>query len=277
MTHGQELLMGAAILWLGIVGAVMGWWLGPHPQPLTFYAAQERKPQEWTRAVVQWIWHHVTMEQTRQDAATMNFQIGQVFALVGILGFSVDCVLALFRVPWMVLVIILLALVILIPNTLIRRRFARWQRRVVAGLPAFLQNLQLLLDLGMPLLTAIQVARSRIGGPLGQSLDRVLFDINRGKPVGEAFDAMAARTRRMETLVLAAILKTTAGHRLSGKSLEPLMMMLKSIQTREEERISISIDQTVSAIPILATFGAMIMGIYLLLAKTLGGLHGISF
>ncbi len=265
----------------GTIGLIMaslfliGWWLGPQVQPASFFRHRQRGARP-TRAVINWVWQRVTMEQTRRDAATMQMGATQLFLIIGILGFGGGLILLIMGIPWYILLAGIIAAGLFIPNLIIRRRFARWQRQLVAGLPGFLHHLQILLDLGQPLIVAIQRSRSRLSGPLGTALDRVIFDMQRGQTVSQAFGTMALRTRRMETLVLAAILSTTAGRRLSGQSLEPLMVMLNSVQIREEERVTGNIDQVISAVPIMAVFGAMIMGLYLMMAQALSGLHGLQ-
>ena len=261
---------------LVMIGLGLGaFWLLPGPRPLSWWHRREARPPLWRRGI-QWVWHRVTMERTREDAATMRSGATQLFLIIGIVAVGLGSVLLIAGVPAIILLVLVAAAVIFIPNILIRRRFARWQRRTIAGLPGFLHHLQILLDLGDPLVTAVKRARQRVDGPLGISLDRVIFQLERGLSVGDAFGAMARRTRRMETMVLATVLSTTAGRRLSGKSLEPLMVMLNSIKAQEQERISGSVDQIASVVPILAVVGAMIVGLYLMLGQALTGLGGIS-
>ncbi len=273
MTHSSLSLIAAA--GTALVLGLIGWWLGPQPQQWSFFVHRKHNGTRWHHAII-WLWNRVTMEQTRQDALSMQLRPMQLFLVIGILALGADLILLIFRVPWEVLLLILAGAILLIPNLLIRRRFKRWQRQIVAGLSAFLHHLQILLDLGRPLIPAIQEARTRLQGPLEKALDRVIFDLERGETVQQAFGGLARRSRRMETVVLAAILSTTAGRRLSGKALEPLMVMLNSVQIREEERLSGSIDQVVTAVPIMAVFGAMIMGLYLMMAQALSGLHGLQ-
>ncbi|SMC01943.1 Type II secretion system (T2SS), protein F [Sulfobacillus thermosulfidooxidans DSM 9293] len=261
---------------LGGVGLWTGWMLGPKPRPLSYFAPARPGWEDRLRFAGQWVWRRVTMERIRQDAVTMRINVTQWFLTVLVLAGGIGLVLGLSGIPWPIVALGVIGTVLGLPNVVIRRRFARWQRRVVAGLPAFLHHLQILLDLGLPLIPAIEAGRQRVRGPLGDQLDRVLFDLQRGLPVAAAFGQMATRVRRMEAVVLAAILGTTAGRRLSGKALEPLVTMLNAIQYREEERITGQVDQTMSTIPILAVFSGMVMGLYFLLAQALSGLHGLQ-
>ncbi|WP_053958415.1 type II secretion system F family protein [Sulfobacillus thermosulfidooxidans] len=265
-----------AMMSVASAGAWIGWMLGPRPRPLSYFAAPRPSLEERIRQIGQWVWKRVTMERIRQDATAMRMNVTQWFVMVLLLSGGVGVLLGLSGVPWIVVGIGVIGIVAGLPNLVIRRRFARWQRRVVANLPGFLHHLQILLDLGLPLIPAIEEARHRVYGPLGDQLDRVLFDLQRGYPVSQAFLNMAERVRRMETMVLAAILSTTAGRRLSGQALEPLVTMLNAIQYREEERITGQVDQTMSAIPILSVFSAMAIGVYFLIAQALTGLHGLQ-
>ncbi|PSR27140.1 MAG: hypothetical protein C7B46_19560 [Sulfobacillus benefaciens] len=270
------ILMGLAVLAVGGSLFVALWTVLPGPQALTWWNDAHKHRQALLNRLFLMLWHRVTMEQTRRDATVMGTGPIQLFSTIFMLIIGAGIILLMLHVPWLISVLAGLSSMIFIPNILIRRRFSRWQRRLVAGLPAFLHHLQILLDLGMPLIGAVKRARMRITGPLGKELDQVIFQLERGLSVGDAFGLMAKDTRRMETMVLAATLTTTAGRRLSGAALEPLLVMLNAVKEREQERVSQAVDQVASTVPILATFGAMITGLYFMLAHALGGLTGVS-
>ncbi|WP_158246091.1 type II secretion system F family protein [Sulfobacillus sp. hq2] len=250
-------------------------WSLPGRRPLSWFTAQ-RGSQAWSKALLMAIWTRVTMDSTRRKASVMGTTPLMLFATILTAVAGGGFLLILLGVPLIILVVLAVVALVLVPNYLIRRRFTRWQRRVVAGLPSFLHHLQILLDLGLPLVNAVKRARNRVDGPLGRELDKVIFRLERGESVGDAFGALARDTQRMETLVLAATLSTVAGRRLSGEALAPLMVMLVAVQDREQETTSQSVDQVASIIPIMATFGALVTGLYFMLAMAVSGLSGVS-
>jgi Flp pilus assembly protein TadB len=259
---------------LGLAGLGLGaaaWQALPGPRPISWWS-RRRDRWRWARAAVDWVWRRVTMQQTRELAAILGLgplgALGTILILAGGLGLVAW---GLFGIPWPVVLAGVAGAVAVLPNGQIRRRYARWQRQVVAGLPTFLHHLQILLDLGLPLPDALRRARQRVRGPLGPELDHVMARLERGDLLGDAFQDLVRRTRSMEVMVLATTLATSAGRRLTAQALAPLMTMLAAIQIREQERQTSAVDQVASMVPVLATFGGMITVLYLLLAQALQG------
>lgn len=259
----------------GLFLALTAWMLLPGRRALTWFTPR-RNNKALGQAIIRALWTRVTMEGTRKDAEIMGTTPLTLFATILVAVAGGGIILTMLGVPIVLLLLIAIAAIVFVPNVLIRRKFTKWQRKVVAGLPSFLHHLQILLDLGLPLVNAVKRARQRADGPLGKELDKIIFQLERGQSVGEAFRSMAEDTRRMETLVLAATLSTVAGRRLSGEALAPLLVMLTAVQEREQEATSQSVDQVASVVPIIATFGALITGLYFMLSMAIGGLAGVS-
>lgn len=260
---------------VGVCLAATLWMILPGRRPLTWFKPR-RTNKALGQALIKSLWMRVTMESTRKDAEIMGTTPLTLFATILVAVAGGGIILVMLGVPAVLLLLIAVGAIIFVPNVMINRKFTKWQRRVVAGLPSFLHHLQILLDLGLPLVTAVKRARQRAEGPLGKELDKIIFQLERGLSVGEAFRSMAEDTRRMETLVLAATLSTIAGRRLSGTALAPLLVMLTAVQEREQEATSQSVDQVASVVPIIATFGALITGLYFMLSMAIGGLAGVS-
>ncbi|MGE5372158.1 MAG: type II secretion system F family protein [Solirubrobacterales bacterium] len=128
------------------------------------------------------------------------------FGLVGSVSFS-----------FVMLGLATMGLMIWLPDHELLTRLENRKRAILLDLPAVVSTLGLLLDAGMPLMTAIRklIQDQAEERPLYRELTRVMIEVSGGKPTVQAFEDLAARCRlpelnRLVTIILMSLSRGNA-------------------------------------------------------------------
>jgi len=122
----------------------------------------------------------------------------------------------------------------LVPPAVLKRRATTWRRAFESQLPDVLDLLASSMEAGHSLLTALQLVAEDAAEPLGSEFARVLSETEVGRPLLEAFDAMAVRldVQDLDWTVEGIRIQSEVGGRLS----EMLRTLAGFMRAREEVR-----------------------------------------
>lgn len=141
------------------------------------------------------------LERADLDRSVHDFRVEQV--LWGVVGFAVAAALGLLRMvtgsgpavaTWLLVCAIAFVSGVLARDTWLTTQVRGRERRILAEFPTVAELLALAVAAGEGPVAALDRVVRRSGGELSSDLARVLADIRTGRPVGSAFDRMAATT-----------------------------------------------------------------------------------
>lgn len=257
----------------------LGFWSLLHP-PRRFRFRAAARDTAWNR-LAQALWRGLVDRlgaRTLHQLQALGWPPWQAVAFTGVLALMLTLAtsLALHGLAWLLLPIWLL-LAWKGTGLYISRYYARWQRRMVAGLPRCCLLLRVHLDLGRTVPDALQAALPYLGPPLRQEMDRTVAEMRVAAAAGQrapaALPALAARVDQMEFRVVADTLQELWGARLSGEALAPLEDLMAVTRARAAQEQADNLDIVLTLAPGLGLLG---IAVWLIAGWLLASLHGVT-
>ena len=150
-----------------------------------------------------------------------------------------------------------------------------YERRVMADYPVLLIMVRFYLAIEYTPLDAL-TATVPLLGPHGQrELQRILADIRTGSAAPA--DALTASRQRIRPMQWGRLMDTLAqnwGRRLKADALRPLSTMLASYRDQAALILTSRLDMVVTLVPILAMFGTLVAGMFIVGTGLLSGSGG---
>jgi tight adherence protein B len=200
----------------------------------------------------------------RLEAAGLNMRVAE-FVLISLGSSFIPPLLVLIATRNLVLTVVVVLLGVVGPFLYLSVKAARRQAKFDEQLPSTLQLLSGALQAGHSLQQAVDTVVHEAGDPIASEFQRVLTEARLGRPLEEAFEAMAKRTRSVdfEWTVMAIRLQRQVG----GNLAEVLSTVAQTIRDRyslkrqikalsAEGRLSSII---LSVLPILLFTGLLIL------------------
>ena len=210
-----------------------------------------------------------TLRQSERDVQRNSLMFAGVgFALVLILGTALRLPLSLAGV------LALVAGVGIAYGVLpwwIRRQAADYRRGVMVNYPLVLVMLRFYLSLDYPLIRVFNILRPLLGPRGRREVERILGDISSGTPGAQALEASRVRIDKMEWTTLMDTLAQNWGHQYSSENLKPLNLLLEGQREQAALRLTGRLDVVTTLVPIIAIFGTLLGGLFVLGAGMLSG------
>jgi tight adherence protein B len=200
----------------------------------------------------------------RLEAAGLNMRVAE-FVLISLGSSFIPPLLVLIATRNLILTVVVVLLGVVGPFLYLSVKAARRQAKFDEQLPSTLQLLSGALQAGHSLQQAVDTVVHEAGDPIASEFQRVLTEARLGRPLEEAFEAMAKRTRSVdfEWTVMAIRLQRQVG----GNLAEVLSTVSQTIRDRyslkrqikalsAEGRLSSII---LSVLPILLFTGLLIL------------------
>ena len=200
----------------------------------------------------------------RLEAAGLNMRVAE-FVLISLGSSFIPPLLVLIATRNLILTVVVVLLGVVGPFLYLSVKAARRQAKFDEQLPSTLQLLAGALQAGHSLQQAVDTVVHEAGDPIASEFQRVLTEARLGRPLEEAFEAMAKRTRSVdfEWTVMAIRLQRQVG----GNLAEVLSTVSQTIRDRyslkrqikalsAEGRLSSII---LSVLPILLFMGLLIL------------------
>lgn len=154
----------------------------------------------------------------------------------------------------------------------LQRQARAYQAGVMVNYPLILVMLRFYLALDYTPLDALTATVPLLGVRGRKELQRILADIRTGTTdPGRALEASRIRIQRMQWSTLMDTLAQNWGRRLKADALRPLSTMLASYRDQAARRLTSRLDMVVTIVPILAIFGTMVAGIFVMALSLIGG------
>lgn len=153
----------------------------------------------------------------------------------------------------------------------------RHRRGVMADYPVLLVMLRFYLSLDYGIVDALTATAPLLGQAGKREVRRVLSDIHTQTQTGP--DALSASRRRIDQMhwtMLMDALAQSWGRRLTTEGLRPLSAMLTSHRDEAARRLTGRLDIVVTLVPIMALFGTLTGGMFVLVAGLVSG-HAVVF
>jgi tight adherence protein B len=165
----------------------------------------------------------------RLEAAGLNMRVAE-FVLISLGSAFIPPLLALIVTRNLLLTVIVVLLGVVGPFLYLTVRASRRQAKFDEQLPSTLQLLAGALQAGHSLQQAVDTVVQEAGDPISSEFHRVLTEARLGRPLEEAFEAMAKRTRSIdfEWTVMAIRLQRQVG----GNLAEVLSTVSQTIRDR---------------------------------------------
>jgi tight adherence protein B len=165
----------------------------------------------------------------RLEAAGLNMRVAE-FVLISLGSAFIPPLLALIATRNLLLTVVVVLLGVVGPFLYLAVRASRRQAKFDEQLPSTLQLLAGALQAGHSLQQAVDTVVQEAGDPISSEFHRVLTEARLGRPLEEAFEAMAKRTRSVdfEWTVMAIRLQRQVG----GNLAEVLSTVSQTIRDR---------------------------------------------
>lgn len=279
---------GAEAVWAGSGAAAVaaGWavWVAlTRPRPLSFRAVAPWWQRRLTAVVARWQsgwspetrraldvlqWLQPAVQRLALSVAAVSGLCAWAFlsglrwpgGLAGVLALAIGLVVAYGGVPvW------------------IQSQARTYERGVMADYPVLLIMVRFYLALDYPPLDAL-TATAPLLGPRGQrEVRRILADIRtRSAHPADALTASRLRIRPMQWGRLMDTLAQNWGRRLTADALRPLSTMLASYRDQAALILTSRLDMVVTLVPIMAMFGTLVAGMFIVGTGLLGGAGGFT-
>ena len=148
---------------------------------------------------------------------------------------------------------------------------ADYRKGVMASYPLILVMLRFYLTLDRSVEETFQLLRPLVGPRAKRELGRILGDIASGSLTGpDAFAASRDRLDRMEWTTLMDTLAQNWGHRNNSDTLRPLTLLLEGQREQAALQLTSRLDMVATVVPILAIFGLLVGGLFIVGAGLLG-------
>lgn len=153
----------------------------------------------------------------------------------------------------------------------IRRQASDYRRAVMLNYPLILVTLRFYLTLDYPLIRVFNILRPLLGPRGRREIQRILSDMSSGVPGAQALDASRVRIDKMEWTTLMDTLGQNWGHQYSSENLKPLTLLLEGQREQAALRLTSRLDVVTTLVPIIAFFGTVIGGLFVLGVGLLSG------
>lgn len=277
--ESQIILLGSALA--GVATGAAAWVVAAPSRTLTFARGtpwwQERLAALMAR------WQSGWSPETRRAVDVLQWSARYLQRMsLGVAGLSAllaESGLSGTPLPWIVQCALALAAGLLVSYGglpwWLQRQARQYQAGVMVNYPLILVMLRFYLALDYTPLDALTVIVPMLGVRGRKELQRILADIRTGTDPAAALEASRRRIQRMQWSTLMDTLSQNWGRRLKADALRPLSTMLASYRDQAARRLTSRLDVVVTIVPILAIFGTMVAGLFIMVLGLIGG-SGIS-
>ena len=274
------MLLGSVLAGLA-VGSV-AWMLATPSRTLVF---AHRTPWWQQRlSVLMARWQSGWSPETRRAVDVLQWSARDLQRIsLGVAGLSAllaESALSGTPLPWFAQVVIALTVGLILSYGglpwWLQRQARQYRAGVMVNYPLILVMLRFYLSLDYTPLDALTATVPLLGVRGRKELQRILADIRTGTTdPALALEASRVRVQRMQWSTLMDTLAQNWGKRLKADALRPLSTMLVSYRDQAARRLTTRLDMVVTIVPILAIFGTMVAGLFVMVLGLIGG-SGIS-